>query len=128
MENHTPSGVTFAFRVDFAQFFNPFTVSSQATGRMYAVREFEIPVDRSAREVNKMWAEFDAHAVLDHPNISRLQEVFCSEERYHVVTDLLRWVRHGAFLAYVSSCAAYPSRSSIPDIAPRRTCTRQASC
>ena len=30
-------------------------------------------------------------AVLDHPNICRLQEIFCSEERYYVVTDLCRY-------------------------------------
>lgn len=66
------------------------TPCSQGTSRSYAVREVAVPPSRSAREVDELWKGFDAQARLDHPNICRLQEVFCSEERYYVVTDLCR--------------------------------------
>eukprot|EP00903_Cladosiphon_okamuranus_P018338 g16870.t1 len=65
-----------------------FVATHKCTGRAYAVREVAVPASRSAHEVDDMWRGFDAQAALDHPNICRLQEVFCSEGRYFVVTDL----------------------------------------
>ncbi|CAM9684487.1 unnamed protein product, partial [Choristocarpus tenellus] len=60
----------------------------QGTGRRYAVTEVEIPPSRSAKAVRRIWEEFDRQGKLDHPNICRLHELYCSEERYFVVTDL----------------------------------------
>eukprot|EP00752_Nemacystus_decipiens_P012366 g10961.t2 len=65
-----------------------FVATNKCTGRAYGVREVAVPASRSAHEVDDLWRGFDAQAALDHPNICRLQEVFCSEGRYYVVTDL----------------------------------------
>ncbi|CAM9514821.1 unnamed protein product [Scytosiphon promiscuus] len=65
-----------------------FVVTHKCTGRAYGAREVAVPASRSAREVDELWKAFDAQAALDHPNICRLQEIFCSEGRYYVVTDL----------------------------------------
>ncbi|CAN0015425.1 unnamed protein product, partial [Discosporangium mesarthrocarpum] len=58
------------------------------TGRYYMATEVEIPLNRSNRVVRRLWEEFDRQAQLDHPNICRLHEVYCSEERYYTITDL----------------------------------------
>ncbi|CBJ30894.1 n/a [Ectocarpus siliculosus] len=65
-----------------------FVATHKCTGTAYSVREVEVPASRSASEVDDLWRGFDAQAALDHPNISRLQEIFCSEGHYYVVTDL----------------------------------------
>lgn len=52
-------------------------------------------------------------AVLDHPNICRLQEVFCSEGRYYVVTDLCRCVEMVNFRAVVFVHLRLPSMLSL---------------
>ncbi|CAM9804879.1 unnamed protein product, partial [Ectocarpus sp. 12 AP-2014] len=65
-----------------------FVATHKCTGTAYSVREVEVPASRSASEVDDLWRGFDAQAALDHPNISRLQEIFCSEGHYFVVTDL----------------------------------------
>ena len=71
----------------------PIRVSSgrrQETGISYAIREVPLPRSRSVLEVEDLWKALDSWMALDHPNLCQVKELFCSEERYFVVSDLCR--------------------------------------